>query len=301
MTMRVATFAMNRQMLAASLNTQAKMAGMQLQEASGLASTDYTGLGTDARKLVNLEVSAARSSRYEAAASNASTTIEATYNALGSIADLLSSFRSQVTAAQGINDSAATRATLVASATASLAELGSLLNTQYGDRSIFAGSDGNGAAVDISAISFDLDTVDTSYYQGSAGRLTAQISENQTLTYGINADAIGIEQALRAIGSVAQSGDGADLDLSAVLELLVQATDGVATLQGTTSIAAASAERAIATQQDLQDFYNNSISSLRDVDVTAIAAQLTAYETQLQASYAALAKLQSLSILDYLR
>ena len=40
--------------------------------------------------------------------------------------------------------------------------------------------------------------------------------------------------------------------------------------------------------------------SLRDVDVVAISSQLTTYETQLQASYAALAKVQSLSLVDYL-
>jgi flagellar hook-associated protein 3 FlgL len=66
-------------------------------------------------------------------------------------------------------------------------------------------------------------------------------------------------------------------------------------------IAASSVERAITAQQDLQSFLEANISGIRDVDVTAIAVELTAYETQLQASYAALASIQSLNLLDYLR
>ena len=92
MSMRVATFAMNRQMLAASLNTQAKMAEMQLQEASGKVSTDYGGLGASAGKLINLEVAAERTDRYLASATTASSRIETQYTTLGSVADLLTSF-----------------------------------------------------------------------------------------------------------------------------------------------------------------------------------------------------------------
>lgn len=302
MSMRVATFAMNRQMLAASLTTQAKMANMQLQEASGLVSTDYGGLGKDARKLVNLEVAAERSSRYEAAATEASGRIEVVYSTLGSVADLLTNFRAQLTALQSTNTTEAARASLVASATTSLAELSGLLNTKYDDRYLFGGTNAAAAPVDVTGVTFALDTVDTSYYGGSSGTLSVQVSEEQTISYGINADASAFEKALRALGTVAAADNSLDgIDLAAVLDLVIEAVDGVATLQGNTSVAAASVERAVATQQDLQDFYTNAISSVRDVDVTAIAAQLTAYETQLQASYAALAKLQSLSLLDYLR
>lgn len=302
MSMRVATFAMNRQMLAASLTTQAKMANMQLQEASGLVSTDYGGLGQNARKLVNLEVAAERSSRYEAAATEASGRIEVVYSTLGSVADLLTNFRAQLTALQSTNTTEAARASLVASAATSLAELSGLLNTKYDDRYLFGGTSSATAPVDVTGVTFALDTPDTSYYSGSAGTLSVQVSEEQTISYGINADSSAFEKALRALGTVAASDNTLDgVDLAAVLNLVIEAVDGVATLQGNTSVVAASVERAVATQQDLQDFYTNAISSVRDVDVTAIAAQLTAYETQLQASYAALAKLQSLSLLDYLR
>ena len=40
---------------------------------------------------------------------------------------------------------------------------------------------------------------------------------------------------------------------------------------------------------------------MNGADVTELAARLSSYETQLQASYAALAKIQALSLGDYLR
>lgn len=302
MSMRVATFALNRQMLAATLNTQAKMADMQLQEASGLVSTDYGGLGSGARKLINLEVAAERSKRYEAAATDASTTIEATYGALNSVADLLTDVRAQLTSALSANADSDTGRELVTYATKALQELTSLLNQKLGDSYIFGGTPGTVAPVELGTTPANLDSADTSYYHGSTAAAAAQVSETQTISYGINADTPAFEKALRALAALAASdGSLTDIDPKAVLDLVVEAVDGVASLLGGVSLSAASVERASETQQDLQDFYANGISSLRDVDVTAIAAQLTAYETQLQASYSALAKIESLSLLDYLR
>ena len=43
-----------------------------------------------------------------------------------------------------------------------------------------------------------------------------------------------------------------------------------------------------------------SISEIRDVDVADLTVMLTTCQTQLEASYAALAKIMSLSLQDYL-
>lgn len=302
MTMRVATFSMNRQMLAATLNTQAKMANMQLQEASGLVSTDYGGLGTSARKLINLEVAAERSQRYEAAGTDAATRIDAAYGSLSTIADLLSDFRVQLTAAQSTDANASSNTNLVSYASNALQELTSLLNTRYAESYIFGGSPGITEPVDLSSMVFALDTADASYYQGDSDSWSVQVSDEQNIAFSITADAGPFEAALRALGSLAASDSSlTGVDLSAMLDLVVTAVDGVASLIGGVGLSAAAIDRAVETQQDLQDFYSNGISSLRDVDVTSIAVQLTSYETQLQASYAALAKIQSLSLLDYMR
>src|SRR5690348_15141891 len=57
MTMRVATFAVTDQMIAGALRTQATMANMQVQEASGLKSEYLADYGVDSQHIINLQVS----------------------------------------------------------------------------------------------------------------------------------------------------------------------------------------------------------------------------------------------------
>lgn len=303
MTMRVATFSMNERMLAASLQTQARMVEMQIQEASGSVSSDYGGLGTDTRKLINLEVTLTRSKSYEKAASEAMERTEVMYDALTSVSDLLSSFRAELVALQSTDATDSARSNFVETAQGYLEELASLLNTQYNGEYLFAGGATSTTPVDLTAFAVtDAVTFDISYYQGGSNLAAVMTGEGRNITYGVNADDVAFETAFRSLGLIAGAGSVPDDDmLNDALELIIEAVDGTATVQGQLSVKASALERVETTQQDLQSFLETSISSIRDVDVVAVAAKLTSYETQLQASYAALAKVQSLNLLDYVR
>lgn len=298
---RVATFAMNRQMLGATMQTQARMANMQLQEASGLVSTDYGGLGSDARKLIDLEVTATRSARYEAAAKSASSDVDAIYAVMQSVVDLLGSLRTQVVAAQGASAADTSLTSLATSAKSSMEELASLLNTKLGDRYLFAGDNTQAQPVDVDTLLAATDPAGGSYYAGSATALSAKVSDLQVVSYGATANDAAFSAAFSAMSKLANATTMSSEELTAAYEQLVGAIDGVADIQGSISVSAIVLDRASAHQQDLNAFYSEQIVSLRDVDITEIAARLTAYETQLQASYSAIAKLQSLSLADYLR
>lgn len=298
--MRVATFAMNDRMLNAALKTQSRMAQMQLQEASGLVSTDYGGLGADTRKLLNLEIALARSQSYESAAGDASSRVEMTYTTLSSIGDLLTGFRTQLVAQQSANTSDLSLESLANAANLYMEELGSMLNTQFGGYYLFSGSATTTQPVDLTGYAVaDPAIADTSYYNGADDVLSVRVSAEQTVTFGVNADDPAFEQAFRALGLIA-TGTADTATIEEALVLIEGAIDSLTAAQGRVSIAAASIERSVTAQEDIQAFLEASISSIRDVDVTTIAAQLTAYETQLQASYAALAKVQSLNLLDYI-
>lgn len=297
---RVATFAINRQMLEASLKTQSRMASLQLQEASGLISTDYGGLGGGARKLIDLEVAATRSERYETAASGALADTEAIFSIVQSIADLLDSVRSTAAAAQSASATESALTSLASVADAGREELASLLNTQLADRYLFAGDGTNSRPVNVDVLLAADDPADGAYYDGSASTLSVQVSEHQLVSYGVLASDEAFAAAFSAMSKMADATVLTEAELSAAYEQLSGAIDAIADIQGGISVSAVALERAVTHQQDLSAFYDEQIVTLRDVDVTAVAAQLTAYETQLQASYSALAKLQSLSLTDYL-
>lgn len=299
MTMRVATFSMSEQMLNAALRTQGKLASQQLQEATGLVSTDYGGLGAGSRQLLDLQVSITRSKSYSDAATSASGRATVMRSALSSISDLITQFRAQLTEASNNLESGGS--TLQETARQLLGELSAQLNTQFEGRYVFAGSATEQKPVDTSALATSPTDADTSYYQGNGDVASVRVSDERTIQYGITADNPAFEKAIRAFNIVANAStlDADTLDEATSLSL--DALDGVLGEQGKLSVDSASMQRAISAQTEYQDFATSLGTDLNSVDVAALTAQMSAYQTQLEASYAAIAKISNLNLFNYLK
>ena len=142
---------------------------------------------------------------------------------------------------------------------------------------------------------------DTSYYQGNGDVASVRVSDERTIQYGITADNPAFEKAIRALNIVANAStlDADTLDEATSLSL--DALDGVLGEQGKLSVDSASMERAISAQTEYQDFATSLGTDLNSVDVAALTAQMSAYETQLEASYAAIAKISNLNLFNYLK
>lgn len=296
---RVATFALSDSMIDAALKQQAKLAEKQLQSSSGLVSQDYGGLGATSQKVIDWQVAASRSKSYQDAASSADDRVQVMYSTTGSIVDLLTSFKSDLTAALSANGSDSEN--LQNSASSSLSDLASLLNTQYGGRYLFAGSNTETAPVDLTGYAATSSTTsDTSYYQGNDDISSVRVSGSRVISYGVTANDSAFEQGMRAISMIA-NGSSLDSDtISSALDLATQALDAVTGVQTRLSLSSAQLERAGNVQADFQDAVNNASSSLTDVDIAAVTAQISTYQSQLEASYSAIAKIQSLSLVQYL-
>ncbi len=300
MVMRVATFALADSMIAASMRTQAKVSERQIQTASGAISNDFGGLGATSKKVIDLQVSVSQSKNYEDAATSADNRVEVMYSATGSIVDLLSNYRSQLTAAVSANSTDTTA--LVSSAEEFMEELASLLNTQYGGRYLFAGSMTSTAPVDLEAYSNTTITPDTTYYQGDDEIASVKVSESQTISYGVTADDPAFEKALRAFSMIAND-ISSPIDsetITSALDLATEALDEVTSVQTQLSLSASQLERAVSNQQNYQDYTSALSSSLTDVDVAAVTAEISTYQAQLEASYAAVSKILGLRLSDYL-
>jgi flagellar hook-associated protein 3 FlgL len=298
---RVATSALAGQMLDGTLRTQARMAELQIEEGSGAKSSDFGGLGASARRLLDLQVSVTRSQSYIDAATTADSRAQVMYSACGSVTDLLTQMRTLLT---GASDSATTDSTSVTvSAKEMLQELASLLNTQYDGRYVFGGADTTGPPVDLSALpaATSAATSDTSYYRGDHEIASVRVSDQQTISYGATADSAPFELAIRALNMVASASSLDTTTLNTALDHVTDALEGVTTVQTGISLASGAMERAISYQTDCKDFATSLGSDLNGVDVAALTVQLSSYQAQLEASYSAIAKIQSLSLVDYLR
>jgi len=297
MVMRVATFSQSSTILQNALQTQAKLAKNQEQQASGYLSGDYAGLGSSAVTLVDLEVSVARSQASVDVAEDALARVEMTYSVLGGISDVLTSMRANTTAILTEDDLTG----LQTVAASYLEDVAALLNTQLAGRYIFAGSNTQEAPVDLEAYQGDnLTDVNTDYYTGDDYEQSVRLNSDRTIDYGVTADADAIEEAMRALSYAATADPLTMDDLETLSDLLVGAQDGVIALQSIASTAAASLESFISTEQDYIATAGEMITDISSADVAQLIVEASNYEVQLEASYAALGSLSDISVLDYL-
>jgi flagellar hook-associated protein 3 FlgL len=302
MTMRVATFGVTDQMVASALRTEATMANMQVQEASGLKSGYLADYGVDTQHIINLQVSVTRSQSYIDAATLAESKTNVMYTALGQVSDIVTKLRTALSAASAGSSTAV--ASAISSAQQLLQQMGGALNTEYDGQYVFAGAKTSTAPVDLTSFATgagSLTGTDTSYYQGDDELASVRVSSTQSVTYGVTADNPAIEEVMRALKFVANSSSLSAADITNTLKVVDSAVDDVATVQAKLSSASAQISTAQSTQSDFMSFAQSLGTSLSSVDVAAVTAQLSAYQAQLTASYTAISKVQSLNLASYLR
>jgi flagellar hook-associated protein 3 FlgL len=302
MVMRVATFAQSDQMISSALRMEAVMANEQVQESSGQQSEDFAGYGAGAQRIINLQVSVTRSQSYIDAATLADSKVQVMYSAVGTMTDLVTSLRTQLSAATTANSAATT--SVISSAQQMLGQMGSLLNTQYEGEYVFGGARTTTAPVDLTSFATgtpSISTPDTSYYQGDDEITSVRVADDQTVDYGVTGDNPAFEQVMRVLKYVANTPSLSPSDINQALDLASNALDATATVQAKLSDAASQIESASSQQSDYQSFAKNLGSDLTSVDVAAVTAQLSTYQAQLTASYSAIAKIDGLNLASYLR
>lgn len=295
MVMRVATFASSQSLLQAAMRIQVKQAEATMQQASGEVSDDYGGLGTKAGNVVSLQASMTRSKAYEEAANTASTRVETMYNAVGSILDNLSTFKATLASSDISSD------TLETTAQSALESVVALMNTQLDGRYLFAGSAVDTLPVDIDSIEGSSATSqdDLDYYQGDDQVTSVRVSTSHTVSYGVTADDDSFRQALWAISTIANGSTDSD-SVTQAINMLADAIDGMSTVQTKLSLSASALEDAASSQEEYQTTTEDLISNLSEVDITTVAANMSNYEAQLEAAYAAIGKIANLSLASYL-
>lgn len=302
MMMRVATFAQSDQMISSALRVQAAMANEQVQESSGLQSEDFGGYGSGAGRVINLQVSVTRAQSYIDASTLADNKVQAMYSAVGSVTDIITQLRTQLSAAT-VGSSTAT-ASVINYSQQALSQMQGLLNTQYDGEYVFSGARTDTAPADLSSFATgtgSLTTADTSYYKGDSEIASVRVSDSQSVPYGVTADNPAFEQVMRLLKFVGNSTTLSSSDITQALDLANSALDATSTVQAKLSTAAAQIETASSNQSDYQSFAKTLSTDLTSVDVAAVTAQLSTYQAQLTASYSAISKIQSLNLASYLR
>jgi flagellar hook-associated protein 3 FlgL len=299
---RVATFALSDQMVTGALRTEATMANLQAQEASGLKSQFLADYGADTQQIVNLQVSVTRSQSFVDASTLADNKVQVMYSAVGTMTDLITTLRTQLSAAS--TGSSTTTASAISSAQQMLQQMASLMNSQYNGEFVFGGARTATAPADLTTFATgagSLTTPDTSYYQGDGEIASVRVAADQTVSYGVTADNPAFEQIMRVLKFVANSTTLTSTDITSALDLASNALDATATVQAKLSNSAAQMESAKSLQTEYQNFAQALGGDLTGVDVAAVTAQLATYQSQLTASFSAISKIQGMSLATFLR
>jgi flagellar hook-associated protein 3 FlgL len=299
---RVATFALSDQMVTGALRTEATMANLQAQEASGLKSQFLADYGADTQQIVNLQVSVTRSQSFVDASTLADNKVQVMYSAVGTMTDLITTLRTQLSAAS--TGSSTATASAISSAQQMLQQMASLMNSQYNGEFVFGGARTSTAPADLTTFATgagSLTTPDTSYYQGDGEIASVRVAADQTVSYGVTADNPAFEQIMRVLKFVANSTTLTSTDITSALDLASNALDATATVQAKLSNSAAQMESAKSLQTEYQNFAQTLGGDLTGVDVAAVTAQLATYQSQLTASFSAISKIQGMSLATFLR
>ena len=311
-----------------------QMDNLSREVTTGQVSDTYSGLGTQAGPLMNLNSQQPLLQSYLSNISSVSNTMTLMNNALSQITDVGNQL---VTAIQTqLQNSPTNLQNVQQIARQGLQTVQDMINQNNNGQYLFAGSDNSSPPfVDNSTLNSNftnqinswLATGDTTTLlnningfsatnlglsQGLAasGNLTTQIGDNQTVDYTIKADNAGFQNIIRALTLVANAPFPSGTDTATATDYqnvmnsaLVTAQQGVTQVNTTSATLAGKFAQVNAAKDnnttDLQ-LVQNRIATLTGADTTTAIAEMQALQTQLTSSYQVTNLVSHLSLVNFL-
>ncbi|WP_417825049.1 hypothetical protein [Thalassospira lucentensis] len=140
---------------------------------------------------------------------------------------------------------------------------------------------------------------DADYYNGDQQILQARVDTDYNISYGILADNPAFQKLVQGLGIASATEDQDALNVA--LGFIGDAINELPNVQGRIGLDIANIERFETRHEDFKIFAAQAISDIETVDVPLTLAELTQYETALQASFISISRAADLSLANYLR
>ncbi|MEX2643003.1 MAG: flagellin [Acetobacterales bacterium] len=200
------------------------------------------------------------------------------------------------------------------SATTLASQVSDLLSIEIDGRYLFSGSKIGTKPIDIKAylddrtVGFppaDLDAnASSAWYRGDETELSAKVSNDLSISYGVTASNDAIDKLVRGIRTIVDArnseGELSGDRLKDALNLINGAIQELPDVRSQIGRDIKSIEETDVVHEDFKLIAKNSISGIEDVDVVQAASRLSAYQTQMEASYLVLSGLNKLTLLNFL-
>jgi flagellar hook-associated protein 3 FlgL len=229
--------------------------------------------------------------------------VKATESTLQQMLDLVGDAISTATLGRNEN-SANTRAALAPKAQSMAESFYTLFKTQYNGTYLFSGSNGQTPPINTNAqaTAFPGSPVPTTYYQGDAQPPSIITGPATSLSYGVlgNEPAFAnLKAGLEALWQGLQTNNVTEIDNA--ISALNAAKKGLTTLQGFVGGQLNGLELVKDRHETQQTFLTDQLDDLEKVDVSEAITRFSQQQATLEASSALITRINSLSLLDFLR
>ena len=305
--MRVTNFAQQNFIFAQVQAIQSRNVDQNIAITSGKTAQRYSGIASDSKRLVSIEATHVRITRFIQNNQLIDQRLQTMESSVSQLIDIATSFRTQLVGSLNANN--ATVSGVNVEATNLMQQVAGILNTDFDGRYLFAGSKTNIKPVDLAAGGFVVppstypSTADTNYYLGDDNTLAAQAGPDLNLSYGVRANESAFEKLIRSLHLVstaivsptpdaARLNDGLRLVEEAITEL-TQVVSGI----GITRSAIDTANKG---HEETLLYAEQTIGEIGDTDLAKAITILTGDRAALEASFATLAQMRTISLLNFL-
>lgn len=306
MVQRVTTAAQHDLMMSNIRALQQRVADTMIQASSGKVSQQYSGVAADSKRLVGFEATDASLTQYIASNNLVDQRLQTMETNTSQIMDIASQLKTLLV--QATSSGNAQNMGLDSTAQQLFDQVGALFNVKVDGRYLFSGSATDTQPVDLTALaappSTYPSTADTSYYQGDNVTLSTKAGPNLDISYGVRADEGGYEELIRSLNLVKTAVLSPNPDiarLNEALDVVNKAIQDIPNITAKIGAARAGLTNANSAHTEAQQYVEQNITGITDVDVTEAITRLSADQTNLQASYATIAQLGNVSLLNYLK
>lgn len=314
-------------------STQTQLQQVAQENATGTLSTSLGGYGASAPMILDLQGAIQQSQSWIASATQVTTYLKGYDATLGELSSDATQLQSALNAMS--NPNATSLESLQTLIQGLEADVGATLNTQVGDRFIFAGSryttqpvvdlqtlapPTTPTPIQLASGSTTPPTIpdyDTAYASTSPPGVVASgtpyyaqqqitVANGETVSYGVSADDPSIQQLVYALkqaeaGTTAASPATAAQFFANASQAVETALNGLSNLSQANSASEVAIQDAQTTEQQSVATMQNQLGNLTQVDAATVATQLTTLENQLSGTYKATSTILSLSILSYIQ
>jgi flagellar hook-associated protein 3 FlgL len=277
---------------------------LQNQLSSGLKTDNFSGLGGDTEKFVDLDARLGRTQTYIDSSQLASDRLSITDNVLGQVIDIGTDIKNLIALRRNsaVGDDVAFQTQLRGKWQA----LAAVMNTTSEGRYIFSGTRTDTPAVDtdfMPVLQTD-GTPDTGYYNGNSEDITVRVEDNVNISYNVRADDPAIQKIFAGIATAYKYGSsfaGESVDLQKAYDFLQEGVDGVISTRATVNANIVNVSDNKDRLSSMQLYWKGLKETISNTDIVSVSTEVAVNQGILQAAYQAFAKISSLKLADFLR